>query len=166
MKKLILIILIGFSFWRCEKDDVCEDVALTTPRIVFEFYNFTNQNNKKNVTNLLVNNSVFTNVFTNFNAVSKVQIPLDTSTDQTVLTLNLNGGDTNNPANDNIDVLTLNYTREDVYVSRGCGYKTIFTLNDTNGLQLTTDSNNWIQNIVVENNLIQNEQEIHVKIYF
>jgi len=41
-----------------------------------------------------------------------------------------------------------------------------FQLNTTDGTVLTTDTNNWIQNIVISQPNIENENEIHVKIYF
>ena len=68
--------------------------------------------------------------------------------------------------NDNIDVITFNYQRVDKYVSRACGFKTLFYLNVTNPVVLTADGSNWIQNIVVTQPNIENENEVHVKIYF
>ena len=51
-------------------------------------------------------------------------------------------------------------------MSRACGFKTLFYLNYTNPTVLTADGNNWIQNIVVTQPNIENENEVHVKIYF
>jgi hypothetical protein len=69
-------------------------------------------------------------------------------------------------SNDNIDILTFNYQRVDEYVSRACGYKTLFTLNSTNPITVTPDSDNWIQSVVVSQPNIENENETHIKIYF
>jgi hypothetical protein len=76
-----------------------------------------------------------------------------------------NGG-TTVTTDDNLDALTFNYTRATSYVSRACGFKTLFTLQPTSPVVLTPDSNNWIQNIVVVQSYIANETETHVKIYF
>ena len=56
------------------------------------------------------------------------------------------------------------YTREDVYVSRSCGFKTIF--HDA-VLHLEPDADNWIKSIkaMTEPLNIENEQSKHVKIF-
>jgi hypothetical protein len=100
-----------------------------------------------------------------FTGVSKILVPLKTNQNSTILHFIQNGGDTN-ASNDNIDILTFNYQRVDEYVSRACGFKTLFYLNETNPITLTADSNNWIQNIQVQQTNIENENEVHVKIYF
>lgn len=88
-------------------------------------------------------------------------------TNATTTTLNFiqNGSDAN-VSNHNIDAVTFNYATNDVYISRACGYKTIFQLNATNGVDVTPDTANWIQSSVVSQPNIQNENEVHVKIYF
>ena len=51
MKKLIITsiaLVIAFSFWNCEKDDICEDGTPTTPRMIIEFYDNLNPTAKKN----------------------------------------------------------------------------------------------------------------------
>ena len=92
-------------------------------------------------------------------------MPLRTSADLTSLHFIQNGSDADT-TNDNIDLLTFNYVRNDVYISRACGYKTVFFLDATNPIALTTDGNNWIQNIEVVQPNIVTENEVHVKIYF
>lgn len=167
MKKIIYISLsfvFLISFWNCEKDDLCAATIPTTPRVVIEFYDSTTPTLLKNVTNLGIVTPGFTTGFS-FNAVSKIVMPLKTSQDVTILNFIQNGSDTDN-MNDNSDQITFNYTRENIYISRACGYKTIFTLNVINGVELLTDTNNWIQNITVQNTSIENENETHVKIYF
>ena len=100
-----------------------------------------------------------------FTAVSKIQVPLRTTVDATTLNFIQNGSDTDT-TNDNVDVITFNYQRVDEYISRACGYKTLFYLNATNPVDLTNDGNNWIQDIIVTQPNIENENEVHVKIYF
>lgn len=172
MKKLTLIalsLLLANSFWSCEKDDICPEGTPTTPNVVIEFYDAANPENLKPVTNLGVVASGFSTGF-GYNGVSKIKVPLKTNEDQTILQFIQNGSDTN-PDNDNIDVLTFNYTRTDIYVSRACGYKTVFQLNENN--PVLTDSNSadglWISTTtpieVIQSN-IQYENETHIKIYF
>lgn len=167
MKKIVFITLSLFfaiSFWNCEKDDICAEGTPVTPRLIIEFYDAANPTVLKNVTNLDVIESTLTEGF-GFTGVSKIQVPLRTTADFTSLNFIQNGSDTNT-TNDNIDAITFNYDRVDEYISRACGFKTLFFLNDTNAIVLTPDSNNWIQNIIITQTNIETENEVHVKIYF
>ena len=162
--KLFLFILLLVSFSSCEKDDICAKGTPVTPRIIIEFYDAAQPTVVKNVIQLGVIEPNLTSGLA-FTGVSKIQVPLNTNQNSTILRFIQNGSDTN-ASNDNIDILTFNYQRVDEYVSRACGFKTLFYLNETNPITLTADSNNWIQNIQVQQINIENENEVHVKIYF
>ena len=164
MRKIILIVLISFFFSSCEKDDICDANTPTTPKVVIEFYDVANPTTLKNVTNLGVIAPGFTNGF-GFNAVSKIKVPLKTFQDTSILHF-IQNGSIDPTTDDNLDEITFNYTRKTVFVSRACGYKTLFTLNTTNPITVTPDSNNWIQNVIVSQPNIENEDETHIKIYF
>lgn len=162
--KTVLLLIFAVSFWNCEKDDICAESTPTTPRVIIEFYDNSNPTVLKTVTNLGIIAPGFAEGF-GFNGVSLVTVPLKTTDDTTTLQFIENGSDSDT-GNDNIDEITFNYTREDIYVSRACGYKTNFTLDPTIGAVLTTDTDNWIQNITIEQTTIENENETHIKIYF
>lgn len=164
MKKILLIVLIAFSFSGCEKDDICDATTPTTPRITIEFYDFANPLTLKNVTNLGVFSPPLTTGFST-NATSKISIPLNTATETTSYDFVQNGSD-DITTNDNTDTVTFNYTTNTVYVSRACGYKKTFDLTNTNLDLLTSDTNNWIKNIIITKPNIVNENETHIKIYF
>ena len=92
-------------------------------------------------------------------------MPLKTFEDTSVLYF-IKNGSVAPSSDDNSDSVTFNYTRKTEYVSRACGYKTLFTLNSTNPITVTPDSDNWIQSVVVSQPNIENENETHIKIYF
>ena len=156
--------LLAVSFWNCEKDDICAEGTPTTPRVIIEFYDATATTTLKNVTSLGVIEPTFATGFA-FTAVSKIQVPLRTNATTTTLNFIQNGSDTDT-SNDNIDAVTFNYETQEVYISRAGGYKMIFQLEAIDGVITTPDANNWIQNIVVTQPDIENENEVHVKIYF
>jgi len=162
---LLLPLLMVFS--GCEKDDICSDTTSTTPRLVIEFYDVTNLTQTKNVSNLVLKtNGVSETIL--FNAVSKIYVPFDTTTDTVQFQLIQNGGDTDT-TNDNIDNITMNYTRTTQYVSRACGYKLNFVLNPTNGFSFSDGTPNdglWIQTMGISETTITNENEVHVKLYY
>jgi hypothetical protein len=167
MKKIYLLLLIAFTFSSCEKDDICDAATSTTPRLIIQFYDFSNPTVLKPVTNLGIIAPGFTTGI-GFTAVSKIEVPLKTTENSTTFNFVQNGSDTNT-TNDNTDVIQINYSRNNVFVSRACGYKTVFTLNSPNGIVKTdaaTPDGFWIQNIVVTTTNIETENETHVKIYF
>ena len=166
MKKYILLtlsIVLAASFWNCEKDDICAEGTPTTPNLVIEFYD-TTTGEVKNVTNLGVIATGQESGFS-YSNVSKIIFPLKTFQDTTVIQFVQNGTD-EDTANDNSDEITFNYARLETYVSRACGFKTTFELNPTDGAVLTTDTDNWIQNITIAQPSILDENETHIKIYF
>jgi hypothetical protein len=167
MKKIYLIVLIAFTFSSCEKDDICDAATSTTPRLIIEFYDVSNPTTLKTVSNLGIIAPGFTTGIA-FTGVSKIQVPLKTTDDVTSFSFIQNGSDSVT-TNDNIDDIQINYTRNNVFVSRACGYKTVFTLNNTNGIvesDAATPDGLWIQNITVSTSNITTENETHVKIYF
>ncbi len=159
---------IVFAFSGCEKDDICDANTPTTPRLVIEFYNYlTVTQTLKNVTNLRVSStSVVANI--DKTAVSKIQVPLQTNTETTTLLFIQNGSDLD-LTNNNTDILTFNYKTYDVYVSRACGFKTLFNLDPADPItksEPTIPDGAWIKNIVVVKPNLESENEVHVKIYF
>lgn len=165
MKKILLglfTILFAMTLFNCEKDDICEDGTPTTPRLIVEFYDNNNPSNLKTITDLGIKATGMSTgiLFTN---TSKIQVPL--KTDQNTVSYDF-VLDSQTPGIAITDNITINYTRNDVYISRACGYKTSFTLNDNpNGMVLNTPKN-WIQEITIQKFIIENENEIHVKIFF
>lgn len=167
MKKipLLFIYLLIITFSSCEKDDICDASTSTTPKLIIEFYDILNPIVKKNVTNLAVK-EINTSSSLVFNGTSKIKIPLKTNLDLTKYSFILNSTDT---AIDNEDFLQFNYTRQNLFVSRACGFKTNFTLNSTTPFiktETSTPDGYWIQNVEIITSNITTENEIHVKIYF
>ena len=121
-----LIALIGILFG-CEKDDICSGETATTPRLVIECFDAANPNTPKNVNNLVVKAIGLSGTIV-FNGVSKIYVPIDTNNDTTQLELIQNGNDTD-ASNDNIDLLTLNYTRTTVCLARMWVQNEFFTFN-------------------------------------
>lgn len=161
MKKIFILLIILF-ITSCEKDDICDKE--TTSRVVIEFYDNLLTTDLKSVSNL----KITADGFAAYDTISanKIQLPLSTAADFTKYSLVLNSTD---PVNLNEDFLQFNYTRQTVFVSRACGYKTVYQLDSSNPITLTDSSpadGFWIKNIIIDNKTINNETETHVKIYF
>ena len=178
MKKIILLVFaLALSFSGCEKDDICDANTSTTPRLVISFYDFLNPSVLKNVTNLKVVGEGMTEGIV-FNAATgnnqyvtngnSISIPLKTVGTSTSFSFTLNSGSTN-PALVNVDNLKFNYTTQELFVSRACGYKTLFTLDPINPYTHTDAAvadKKWIAYISVEKSNLENENETHIKIFF
>lgn len=166
MKKILLLLLLTFSFSGCEKDDVCDTNTSVTPRVIIEFYDFSQQTVLKNVSNLKVHAIAELDTIPVFTSVSKIELPLNPILETTSYTLNLNS---TIPTSANTDILTFNYTTQQIYISRACGFKNIYKLNSPFGVVLTdatTSDGKWIRKIDIETTNIDDENTTHIKIYF
>lgn len=175
LKTFAIAFILANSFWSCEKDDICPDGTPTTPSVVVEFYDIDNPTVLKNVTNLKVIALGMTEGIV-FNASAqdesryltngnKIRLPLRTTEDNTTYRLILNANSTN-PSLVNEDTLSFTYARTDIYVSKACGFKTVFQLNADNPVLLPNDPNPWIGSAITQQSNIQNENQTHLKIYF
>ena len=168
MKKiLLLLIAIAWTSSSCEKDDICDSATATTPRLVIEFYNAANPNVTKEITNLALVAVGHEDDTLVFNAVSKITVPLQTTADVTKYKFILNYKSTD-PLIYNEDDLEFRYSRTNIFVSRACGYKTLFVFG--NNPYTLTDSaaadGFWIKGTTLLQPLILNEDEAHLKITF
>lgn len=168
-----VLIIVGISL-ACEPDDICPESTPTTPRLIIDFYDVDSPENKKNVFDLVVigigNEFILSDY--NFTDTDNVFLPLktDVNTTQYVLikeaSVNDNGtpDDTSDDFIDgNPDTITINYSRELVYVSRACGYKTIYK-NVT--LTIESDDNNWMKSRqpLTDNQSVVDEFETHFNV--
>jgi hypothetical protein len=179
MKKIIAFLLIlGFASSSCEPDDICDPTTPTTPRMLIKFYEISNPSVQKNVKNLKVIGEGMSNgVILNPTGIddakylangNSILLPLNTDTDVVKYKFILNYGD-KNPLVVNTDNLEFKYTRENIYVSRACGFKTIFNLDQSNPFILTDSTpadEKWIQYIIVAQINITSENETIIKIFF
>lgn len=166
MKKIgTLLILCTFIFTGCEKDDICDANTATTPKIVISFYDKNDTAELKKVTQLKVIGEGATSYYL-FDEVSEIKLPLQTDSDATQFSFQLNSDDETTV---NEDLITFNYQTTDVFVSRACGFKTVFNLTETTPyilLDNATIDGFWVDSISVETPNILTENETHIKIYF
>lgn len=151
MKKYItLLILAIITILSCEKDDICIDA--TTPSLIFLFYDNDSQTDLKkiNLDSVWVKDNVKIEEYVNV-SLDSIAIPIDLNENSTTYIIE------NNSIK---DTLKFSYTRNDVFVSRSCGYKTIF-----DNLQIDSNTTNWIKNISINNSTIDNETSAHISIF-
>ncbi|AUS06501.1 DUF6452 family protein [Pseudotamlana carrageenivorans] len=167
-----LLLLVGvFIAIACEPDDICPEGMATTPQLIIDFHDVLNPDNKKNVFTMVVKGVDNDNFLPGYflTTTDQLLLPLKTEVNQTKFIVIKNGkiNDNGTPDDDtddfiegNPDEITINYTREEIYVSRACGYKTIYT-NVT--LTIEPDADNWMlsRQPMNDNQSVENEDETH-----
>ncbi|WP_295986695.1 DUF6452 family protein [uncultured Algibacter sp.] len=171
---IIPILLIAMLSISCERDDICPDATPTTPRLIIDLLDALNPGTKKNVFDLVVigvDNDDFLPDYI-FQDTDDLILPLrtDDNTTEYILIKEASVNDNGTP-NDNTDDfvdgnqdrITLNYSREEVFVSRACGFKTIFK-NVT--LTIVQDGDNWMlsREPLTDNQSVEDETTTHFNI--
>lgn len=170
------ILLLCISLLSCERDDICSEDTPTTPRLIVEFRDILDADMLKSVPNLTLfgegldeaTRSIVNN--TNTNTVS---LPLLVGTEGVETTtrfimrrdadLDLDSDPT---TNSNEDILEITYIPEFVYVSRACGFKSVF---NNLRVSIVPDGDNWalltdFPNSNTDNINVENETATHLHI--
>ena len=179
MKKITLLLLVFcVSFSSCEKDDICDANTPTTPRMVIKFLDINNPTVEKKVTNLkvigegmadgVIFNATSSGVLKYLANTATISIPLKTNATTTTFSFILNSGSTNT-ALVNTDVIKFNYTSSEVYISRACGFKTLFEMSAAAPFVHSdgpTSDTKWMKVVQLQKTNINNENETHLSIFF
>ena len=131
MKRYITLLVLAFVLIiSCEKDDIC--LENTTPNLMLKFYDFENDTLVKTIKidSIRVLNKA---LISNYTAQSfdSILIPLDVN--QYATSYQITSGNL-------ADTIYFSYDRNDIFVSRSCGYKTNFE-----NLTIDSTTNNWIK---------------------
>ena len=160
---LLLVLIAIISFTACEKDDICVDG--NTPLLIIRFYDNENPGELKAVPSLRVvglGQSSTVNTFSDRTSLDSIALPLRINEANTGFILISDSADEDDLETGNNDTLTFDYSTLEVFISRACGYIANY---DDLGELLTSDSENWIQNIEIVSPLIQQQDSAHVKIF-
>lgn len=161
----------------CERDDICAEGTATTPSLLIEFYDINNPDDLKSVSRLTVYGeglpdpnppvaNVDETILFNENTTA-VELPLIVGIDDdtTITTRFILEKDTNlrldedDTTQSDVDIIKITYTTEFVYVSRACGYKSIF-----NNLDVNLEEDSWISAVETIVTEVENENTVHVRI--
>ena len=158
-KLKISLFAIIFIMISCEKDDICIESEIGTPRIILSFYDKTNKTLKKPVENLLIKGIEREDTLDIFSGDS-IAIPLRNNSNFSKYEFILNAGGENS----NNDTIQFEYSRYDLYINRACGFKSNYILNDPPAKLFNIDSP-WIEQILKLKDTILNENNAHLAIY-
>ena len=157
--RIILLLITLFCLNGCTRDDVCSEETPTTPLLIIVFKDIDNPLNGKDVPNLIINADYANDIEVyNGSDTDSIAIPLRTTADNVRFRFS---SENDQGTFKNIDVLSFNYQRQDIYVNRACGFKTTYTNLEP---ELNPDANNWILNLEIENQTIEDETKAHITI--
>ena len=151
----LLVLVLGLS--SCQRDDLCGENFQVTPRLNIEFYDFTEPEELKSYSNLVLINDRIADTIA-FDGGNSISIPLATGADQTTFRLIKNVG-TEEPQE---DTLKFTYSRRNNFVNRPCGFKQEYI--DLQAQVLDND-NRWIENTNVRKSVIRSDENIHLFIF-
>lgn len=149
MKKSFGFLFIGLllSIFSCEVDDIC--LEPTTPQLIIRFYDAANPTVKKTATNLNVWINGKDSIIKN-KTLDSISIPLNTADNQTIYKFS---------SANLVDEITYTYQRNEIFVSKSCGYKTVFQ-----NIIASKPTANWIKQMIIINPTIENEKNAHIYI--
>ncbi|MAU58688.1 MAG: hypothetical protein CMC33_03410 [Flavobacteriaceae bacterium] len=155
---LIIFSLIFFLFYNsCEKDDICLSDTPSSPRLIVKMVDKDDPTSYKLANDLLI--KVVDNDSINIKSSDSIILNLNPYKNYTQFEFILNQGS----ENENIDTIQINYSLNNIYIDRACGYKTSFIFN-SNALTLINEKNNWIESYLILKDTIINEEQAHMAI--
>ena len=171
MKKFFIVLIATVTTYNCESDDICPESTLTTPRMIITFYDVNNPEERKNVESLgvyIIKNSEFT-LINEINGINTDSIAIPLRDDESVSNFKLC-----KDFSEDIAVipsglpnhLHVDYEINEKFISRACGFINNYNLS----LALpydpinTTSPTNWISDVIILNDSVNNENQSHVKI--
>ena len=166
--RTFFILFIGLvTLISCERDDIC--IEETTPYLIIRFYDYDDPQFYKKVVDIKVElegvEGFYEDDETTITAFTdSIAIPIKVTEDITEFKLTISQIDEDDNIVENEDNFILTYTRENLFVSRSCGFKTVY--NDAL-TDLEVDNDNWILSYEpTEDPLnIDNQESAHVKIF-
>lgn len=161
-KRIIFLLLIIYAFKGCTKDDICPPDTATTANLVIAFNDIANPSNTKsvNVLSVITDNDDAVEIIS-FENTDEIAIPLNTTSDTTKYLFKrslLSSSDTIN----NIDKITFVYQRREDYVNRACGFKVEYFNIDP--VLESEGTENWIQEIIVNRDIVNDENSAHITV--
>jgi hypothetical protein len=163
---IFLILIAPIFFYSCEKDDLCTPDQAATPSMVIEFKDVFNPSENKAVDRIQVLEIGSSNFAplnstgsTSLDGTETISIPLRTNSSSTSYNFILTQDGTINSDNTNFS-----YVLEEEYVSSACGFRIIY--NDLSVSQTPESTGTqWIQRVVVVQENVTNNTDIHVQIF-
>ncbi|TYP69939.1 DUF6452 family protein [Aquimarina intermedia] len=146
----------------CERDDICAPDTATTPLLVIAFISAETAEAEAPV-ELQIKGEGIDELLELGTALDTIRIPLRTNGTLSEFEFTVNSNVENDSIPANTDMVSFQYTTVEEYVSSACGFRATFEgLSATR--ENTTDTDNWINEIIVQSLNVKDETTTHVLI--
>ena len=163
IKSIYIALFVASIAWiGCEKDDLCDGSNNQTPRLHVNLLDQYNVENKKPAEYIKMYIVGEEHVIEASNA-SDLYLPLipgATSTQWTIELYDVVGED---KVLIGTETIQFNYTPENQYISKACGFKTNFNAFSYQRLDTT---NPWLGGVSLTTNSITDEKNVHVQVFY
>ncbi len=147
-----VLLICFFILFSCEPDDICLETYPDTPKLIIKFFDINSQES------VLINNLSVEDTDRNLvlftGSTDSISIPLNYTKQQTSL---------NFIYKTNHDKVYVNYSTNEAFVSKGCGFRMEYLLEN---IIVENDNENWISSLEILNKNVVEESNHHVKIFF
>ncbi|WP_146052892.1 DUF6452 family protein [Aquimarina sp. I32.4] len=166
-KYLLFLVITTFFLYSntsCERDDICAEGTPTTSFLIIKFIDFESGSDVKVPPGLEVKATDVETPFPIGTVTESISIPLKSNASFTDYELTINSDTTNTDVTPNTDIINIQYTPTEEYVSSACGFKINYQ-----GLTISPvdpgNDGNWIENITIQRENVNDETAAHVFIF-
>lgn len=157
IKTFILLLLLSIIAG-CTADDICSEETQTTPEMVITFSDHRISGLAKPLEHLTIRNIEYDTIVWDAPA-DTISMPLSTEMDRSTYAFTILKGETAYT-----NVYQFDYSREEIYVSRACGYKMRYTNLTAEDISDSDSIPTWAKFITVLNPIITDEKSAHITI--
>ncbi|MEW7281098.1 DUF6452 family protein [Aquimarina sp. 2201CG1-2-11] len=158
-----IILVITFNMG-CERDDICAEDTPTTPLLIIKFIDVENGTEIKAPSELQVKAVGVDDIYPIGSVRDSILIPLKNDVSVTDYELTIDSDTTNEETTTNTDVISIQYTPVEEYVSSACGFKVNYE-GITISPPVVGDDGSWIKNITIQRENVTDESNAHVLIF-
>lgn len=153
-----LVILMISLYAGCTTDDICSEETQTTPNLVINFADNKIAGVAKPLSHIMIRNLDLDTLVWNAPA-DTIAIPLYTDADRSTYAFTIFKEEV-----PYTNIYQFDYTREEIYVSRACGFKMHFENLKAEAIPNENLTTGWTKNITIIKPIVEDEKSTHITI--
>ena len=158
LRSFVLLFLVVTIYAACTADDICSEETQTTPKMIISFADHKVSGVAKPLNHLKIRNIEYDTIVWDAPA-DIISIPLSTEMDRSTYAFTILKNDISYT-----NVYRFEYNREEVFVSRACGYKMRFINLMAEDISNTDSTPTWAKFITILNPIVEDEKNAHITI--
>ncbi|HLS12668.1 MAG TPA: DUF6452 family protein [Flavobacteriaceae bacterium] len=158
LKSFVVLLFVATIYAACTADDICSEETQTTPKMVISFADHMISGVAKPLNHLKIRNIEYDTIVWDAPA-DTISIPLSTEMNRSTYAFTI--------VKEEIpytNIYQFDYNREEIYVSRACGYKMRYTNLMAEDISNTDSIPTWAKFITILNPIVEDEKSAHITI--